>query len=91
MTKAEQIQSLIKLAQELPLRDKESLNALLEKADGVLSGFYGNVSGYRADLKMVRFSPWSFQSSESEFKTSWNSGKNALIWWLTFAILRFLI
>lgn len=79
MTKAEQIQSLIKQAQELPLRDKESLNALLQRADQVISEFYGNTAGYRADLKLIRFSPWSFHSNENEFKSSWNSGIRVLI------------
>ena len=79
MIKIELIQGLIRQAQELPFREKDSLNALLEEADTVLKSFYGNTANYRAELKMIRFSPWSFQSGENEFKTSWNSGKNALI------------
>ncbi len=79
MTKRELIQDLIDKVNELPFRDKEKLNVLIEEADRVISQFYGKTANYRADLKMARFTPWSFQSSESEYKTSWNTGKNALI------------
>ena len=79
MTKNELIQSLISAVNDVPYRDKDKLNELLERADNDIKSLTGSTASYRADLKMIRFSPWSFQSGENEYKTSWNSGRNALI------------
>ncbi len=79
MLKDDIIQAWIKKIDELLYRDVEKLDAILEEIDAALKNFSAQASPYRADLKMIRFSPWSAHAGESDYKRRWEFGKSEIL------------
>ena len=79
MNDIELIQSLIRMADELPDRDRDKLDALRRRAEMIIRRLFGESSKYLNDLARVSFTPRVFPSSGEYEDQCWRTGTSEIL------------